>query len=616
MAHLIADRRDIDFVLYEQLNTQSLCDTEKYGDFNRKTFDMIITEARKFAISEVLPTYAESDRNGATFEDGQVKVPECFRKPYELFVENEWTAMTADPELGGQGLPPSIAQAATEYISGANYAFGLYGFEAHAAGRMIEVFGTDLQKKLFLKKMYAGEWGGTMDLTEAGAGSDVGALTTSAKKLPDGTYAISGSKVFITSGDQDLTENIIHPVLARIEGAPPGTRGISLFIVPKIWVNEDGSLGDDNDIVCTGIEEKMGIHGSATCSLTYGSKGKCRGLLLGEENKGMKVMFQMMNDARIMVAGVGLNCASAAYAHALTYARERHQGRDLENMMDQSAPQVPIIHHPDVRRMLLWMKAHLDGIRSLIYYGTHLLEQEDIGETLEIKEKAKELLDLLTPVLKSYCTDRGVDICSHAIQIFGGYGYTKDFPVEQLLRDVRIAPIYEGTNGIQAIDLLGRKLGMKQGKVFMTLLAEIDKTIAKAKESDELTSLAEQLDTTKNKLAELAMHMGQTAMSGSFKTAFAHASPFLDVVGDVLTGWMLLWRATKAVEPLAKVIQKKGGDAEAIIAKNKDAAFYHGQIKTAEYFIETILPVTHGRMASILASNAAIVEIPDVSFGA
>jgi hypothetical protein len=615
MAQVIAEQRDIDFVLFEQFEAEKLCDIEKYADFDKKTFKMIIAEARKFAIKEILPTLVEGDRDGATFDNGQVHVPECFRRPYKLFVEGEWTAMTADPELGGQGLPFMVAQAASEYLSGANYAFGFHGFESHAAGKMIEVFGTELQKKLFLKKMYTGEWGGTMDLTEPGAGSDVGALTTTARKNEDGTYSITGNKIFITSGEHDLTDNIIHPVLARIEGAPAGTKGISLFIVPKIWVNEDGSLGEFNDIVCTGIEEKMGIHASATCSLTYGANGGCRGLLLGEENQGMKVMFQMMNEARIMVGAIGLNCGSAAYLHALNYAGERLQGRALENIMDPSAPQVPIIQHPDVRRMLLWMKSHVEGMRSLMYYGISLIETEVTSGSEKEREYAKDLLDLLTPVIKSWCTDKGTEVCSQAIQVFGGYGYTSDFPVEQLYRDARIAPIYEGTNGIQAMDLLGRKLGMKKGAVFMNLLAEMNEIITRAKEIPRVAPLGDLLQTNINKLGEVALHMGKTAMSDRFKTGFAHATPFLEVVGDSVCGWMLLWRAMIAATKLEAIVKGKDGAAiNEICLKNVNAAYYQGQILSARFFMESVLPVSQGRMDSLLAGCSAAVDIPENAF--
>ncbi|MDM8515790.1 acyl-CoA dehydrogenase [Desulfobacterales bacterium HSG16] len=617
MAQVLADRKDIDFVLYEQLEAEKLCENELFSDFNKKTFGMILDEARNLAVKEILPTFTEGDREGVRFENGEVKVPECFHRPFKLLVEGEWTAMTADPELGGQGLPSSIALAASEYISGANCAFTAYGMEGHAAGRMIEIFGTDAQKDLFLKKMYTGKWGGTMVLTESQAGSDVGALTTTAKKNPDGTYTITGNKIFITNGDHDLVENIIHPVLARIEGAPEGTRGISLFIVPKIRVSEDGSLKEANDVICTGIEEKMGIHGSATCSLSFGSKGKCQGFLLGEENKGMKIMFHMMNEVRIMVGGIGFNSASAAYMYAANYAKERIQGKDLEKALDAAAPSVPIIRHPDVRRMLIWMKAHVDGMRSLIYYATMCIDRERCVETEEEKIYYNDMLNLLTPIIKSYCTDRGIEVCSQAMQVYGGYGYTSEYPVEQLFRDVRITSIYEGTNGIQAMDLLARKLGMKEGRVFMNLMAEMQKTAAKAKEIEQLQDLAVKFENAVNKMGEIAFHMGTTAMSPKLRTAFTNALPFLDIIGDVIMAWMLLWRATISSPSLEKLVGNIENEDKRMkkIETDKKAAFHYGQIKTAEYFILSILPVTIGKMNAIKTDCEAAVEIPEASLG-
>jgi alkylation response protein AidB-like acyl-CoA dehydrogenase len=603
MAQLIADRRDMDFVLYEQLGADRLCDQAPYADLDRKTLDLILGEARNLAIKEILPTFAEGDRTGLRFENNQVFVPECFHRPYKLFTEGEWVALTAGTEVGGQGLPAVFAQAVSELFLGANYAFALYGWSGFGAGEMIEIFGTEAQKAMFLKKMYTGQWGGTMVLTEPEAGSDVGNLSTTARKNPDGTYTITGNKIFITNAEHDLTENIIHPVLARIEGAPKGTRGVSLFIVPKIWVNDDGTMGAPNDVVCTGIEEKMGIHASATCSMAFGSKGKCRGWLLGEENKGMRVMFHLMNVARLLIGGVGFSSASAAYLYALDHARQRHQGRALENMMDQDAPQVPIIEHPDVRRMLLWMKSHVDGMRSLLYYGALCLDKQKCAADEADRTFYGDLLDLLTPVIKSYCTDRGFEICSEAIQVFGGYGYTQEYPVEQLLRDVRIASIYEGTNGIQAMDLLGRKLGMKKGAVFMNLLQEMQKTVAVAKGRDSLAGLAASLEAAVNRLGEAAMAIGKQAMSPAFKTAFAHAVPFQEAMGDVTMAWMLLWRAAVAEEKLTGKVKKK------------DTLFYQGQIGSARFFIETILPVTMGRMDAVCAGGAAAVEMAEGAFG-
>ena len=603
MAQVTADRRDIDFVLYEQFDAETILEKKRYQEFNRKMFDLMLKEASSFAAKEILPTYAEGDRQGARFENGTVTAPECYRRPFKLFREGEWSSLTEDPEYGGQGLPQLVNIAANEYLLGTNFAFSSYTLLGHGTGKMIELFGTEKQKALFLKKLYTVEWGGTMLLTEPGAGSDVGALTTTAVKNDDGTYSISGSKIFITAGEHDLTENIIHPVLARIEGAPSGTKGISLFIVPKIWVNEDGSLGEPNDVVCTGIEEKMGLHGSATCSLTLGGKDKCRGFLLGEENQGMKVMFHMMNEARLGVGIQGFVHASAAYLYALDYARQRLQGRALEKMLEKDAPQVPIIQHPDVRRMLLWMKAYVEGMRSFSYFVANSLELSEIADTEEERKRHKNLIDLLTPILKTYNASYGFKVCVTAIQVFGGYGYTQEYPVEQLARDCKIASIYEGTDGIQAMDFLGRKLGMKKGMVFMAFVEEVQKVIERAKAGERLAEIAGDLAKVVDELAKTAMHMGQTAMSAKFKTAFAHSVPFLEIMGDVVMGWMLLWRAAIASEKI------QAG------AKKKDLAFYEGQIKSAEFFIQGELPVTLGKMQSIFRGTSAAVDIDEASFG-
>ena len=603
MAQLIADRRDIDFVLYEQLETDAMIRLDKFKDFNKKTFDMIVTEARNFAIKELLPTNAEGDKEGLGFENGQVRVPQCFHRAYELFVEGEWTSLTEDPEWGGQGLPNNISQAVAEYLIGSNWAVANYAGMGHGTGKMIEIFGTRKQKDIFLRNLYTAKWGGTMLLTESQAGSDVGALTTTAVKNSDGTYAITGNKIFITNGEHDLAENIIHPVLARIEGDPPGTKGISIFIVPKIWVDADGSLGDSNDVVCTGIEEKMGIHASSTCSMTLGGKGQCRGLLLGEERQGMKIMFYMMNEARLGVGFQAFNYASAAYLYALNYARERIQGRDLEKGKDPNVPQVAIIRHPDVRRMLLGMKAYVEGMRSFVYYVGQCLDMEILATDEEQRAFYKGFGDLLTPLVKAYCAQRGFDVCVEAVQIYGGYGYIKEYPVEQLVRDCKITSIYEGTDGIQAMDLLGRKLGMAEGRVFMNFLGEIQKTIALARDTKGLEEISAEVERAVNRLGEVALHIGKSALSPQFKVAFAHAFPFLEVMGDVVMAWMLLWRAALAKQKL------DGG------AKKKDIDFYEGQLKTAEFFIQTILPTTHGKMNSIVKSNGSAVEISEAAFG-
>jgi hypothetical protein len=601
MAQFIADRRDVDFVLHEQFGVSNLSKHERFAEFNKKTVDLIVNEARNLAIKEILPTRKIGDEVGAKFEKGEVTVPEEFKKAWELFKEGEWLAMPEDLEYGGQGMPRLLSMAANDYFNGANYAFMMYAGLTHGAGKLVEEFGTEKQKKLFLKKMYTGEWTGTMLLTEPEAGSDVGLLTTSAKKNDDGTYSITGAKIFISSGDHDMSENIIHPVLARIEGAPAGTKGISLFLVPKFRVNDDGSMGEFNDVVCTGIEEKMGIHANSTCSLTLGGKGGCIGTLLGEENKGMRAMFLMMNEARLLVGLQGFSCATSSYLYAVNYARERIQGKNLLQMMDKDAPPVPIINHPDVRRMLITMKAYVEGMRSLLYYVAYLDDLVAVSDNDDEKERLHGLVDILIPVAKGYVTDRSFEVCSHGMQVYGGYGYIKEYPLEQLLRDCRITMIYEGTNGIQAMDLLGRKLGMKKGKLVMDLMVEIQKTITRAKGIAGLEGYAAKVEASVNKLGAVAMHLGKTAMSEKVLNAFAFACPFLEATGDVILSWMLLWRAAVAAPQIEK--------------KTKDASFYKGQVKSLEFFVNSVIPISMGKMEAILITNGAAVDIEDASFG-
>lgn len=602
MAQQIADRRDIDFVLYEQLKVDNLSKYKQFAEFNKKTIDLVISEARNLAIKELLPTQKEADKQGCTFKNGTVTVPECFHKVYELFRQGEWIAMCDDPQWGGQGMPATIALAANNYFNGANYPFMLHNILTHGAGKLVERFGTDKQKALFLKKMYTGIWGGSMLLTESEAGSDVGALTTKAVKNDDDTYSITGNKIFISSGENDLVENIIHPVLARIEGAPEGTAGISLFLVPKIRVKDDGILGEFNDVVCTGIEEKMGIHGSPTCSMALGGKGQCLGTLLGKENKGMSAMFVMMNEARLHVGMQGFSCASASYMNALNYARTRVQGKHLREI-DRNAPPVPIIQHPDIRRMLLTMKSYSEGMRSTLFYIGLLEDKVKLSEDDSDRTRYHGLIDVLIPVAKGYITDRSFELCSHGVQVFGGYGFTREYPQEQLLRDCKITQIYEGTNGIQAMDLLGRKLFQNKGQSFKDLLDEIRKIIDTAREICPLKSFALTLDKTVAKLETVAQNMGKIIRSENIMTAFANATPFLDVTGDTIMAWMLLWRAVVAT-------QKLNGNP-----KKKDIEFYEGQLKSAQFFINTVLPVSNGKMEAILSNDTAVVDISEAAFG-
>jgi len=600
MAQVIADRREIDFVLHEQFDVSRLSKYEKFSEFTRKTADMIISEARTLAIKEILPTLKIGDEIGCRYENGNVTVPAEFKRAWNQLIQGGWFAPCQNPEWGGQGMPRLLHVMAQNSLIGANMSLLMVAGLNQGAGHIIERFGSEEQKHLYHEKIYMGHWSGTMALTESECGSNLGDLSTAAVKNEDGSYSLTGNKIFISGGDHDMTDNIIHLVLARIQGAPEGSRGISLFVVPKFHVNEDGTLSERNDIVCTGIEEKMGLHGSPTCSMALGSTGRCTGTLVGEENKGLAMMFLMMNEARLMVGAQALSCASSAYLYALNYARTRIQGPPISG---KDRASVAIIKHPDVRRMLLTMKCYTEGMRSLLGYIANLEDQKIVSDNNEEKERYQNLIEILTPVGKGYVTDRAVDVCNMAIQVFGGYGYTSEYPVEQLLRDVRITTIYEGTNGIQAMDLLGRKLQMKNMKLFFDLKDEIQKTVSEAREFDSLSALAGRVENALHTLCQAVEKMDQSARGEAVLQAYTFAGLLLEAAGDVIMAWMMLWRA---------IISQKKTDSG---VEGKGAEFYDGQLKSAEFFIRSVLPVTLGKMVSMMDLCSAAIDISDTSFG-
>lgn len=602
MSNLLVDERDQAFVLHEMLEVEKLCERPVYAEFSRDMFDMVLAEAKKLAVEQIFPTLVQADRQGCRLENGQVYVPECMHRVYKLFCEGGWNAMCFPPEIGGQGLPLTIRTAAMEWFNH-NFSFMAYPGTVEGAAHLVEVYGTPEQKRKYLAKMISGQYGGTMVLTEPGAGSDVGNLSTKAFRQPDGTYRIQGNKIFITAGDHDLVENIIHPVLARIEGHPPGTRGISIFLVPKFIVQEDGSLGRRNDYEITKIEEKMGIHGSATCAMTFGENGECYAELLGEEMEGMKIMFLMMNEARIGVGLQGIASASIAYLHALQYAKERVQGSSWMELKNPEAPRVPIIQHPDVRRMLLWMKANTESMRAMGYYCAYLFDLSRCSESAEEREKWLGLTEVLTPILKAYCSDTAFRVTELAIQVHGGYGFCSEYPVEQFMRDVKIASLYEGTNGIQAMDLVGRKLGMKKGMHFMNLLAEMNATVTKVKHMPALRDLAEDVEQGVANVADVAVFFAKCGKEGKFLVPLGSAYPFLMMVGKVISAWLLLWQAGIAAERLDR---EDGGGA--------DAAFFQGKLAAARYFVKNVLPEIEGTVRAIKSADMSIMEIPDEGF--
>jgi alkylation response protein AidB-like acyl-CoA dehydrogenase len=616
MPNLLADERDQKFVLYEQLKIDELCQYAKFGEFSREMFDMVLEAAQKLAEKELAPTNQDGDVKGVVLEAGQVRVPESFHQAYRYYCEGGWASLPIDQDMGGQGFPSALYCATMELFAAANQAFSMYPGLTIGAARLIEHYGTEEQQREYMDKMYTMEWCGTMCLTEPQAGSDVGALRTRATKRPDGSYSIVGNKIFISAGDHDLSENIIHMVLARVDGAPPGTKGISIFIVPK-YRTENGEFVP-NDVACTAVEKKMGIHASSTCALSFGEKEDCIGYLLGQENEGMKIMFNMMNEARLAVGMQGLSQASAAYMQALRYAKDRQQGPEISTMKDPYAPKVPIFDHPDVRRMLLWMKSVTEGMRALLYYAGYCEDRVKCAPTLEEAAKYQGFLDILIPICKAWSSDMGFKVTEQAIQVHGGYGYCREYPVEQYMRDAKIASIYEGTNGIQALDLVGRKLSYKQGILFKNIVQETGILLKSAKKNYRLKDIVEPFDVARKHLIEVTRYFGLKSITEDFMTPILYATPYLELFGDVAIGFMLLWQAVIADRRLQELYDDAKADTPEkkaeLVKTNRSAAFYRGKLASAQFFANTILPLAPGKARSIMSGERSAIDLPEESF--
>ncbi len=601
-----ANTRDIKFILHEMLNIKdTLLKRETFQDFEADDINMIIDEAAKFAETVLGPINKEGDKQGCRFEKGKVSIPQAYHQPYKQFCENGWNAVSAPAEVGGQGLPFMMSVAAMEMFDGACTSLMIYSGLTFSAANLVKSFGDEDMKRKYMEKMFSGQWAGTMQLTEPNAGSAIADTKTSAKKAGE-HYLISGTKIFISGAEQDLTENIVHMVLARVEGAPPGIKGISLFLVSKYHVNDDGSLGEPNDINCGGIEEKIGLHGSSTCLVNLGENNTCHGYLLGQENEGIRLMFQMMNESRIATSRQGMALAAGAYENCLSYAKERIQGIAVEDGRNPDAQNVEIIKHPDVRRMLLTQKAYVEGMRAMLQYCAYHI---DMAETAADKEEHSEhfqLVELLTPICKAYCTDYGFKVCEMAVQTMGGYGCTQDYPVEQYLRDIKPTSIYEGTNGIQAMDLLGRKVTMKGGALFKNFIALVTEFGAKHQDHTELKDLVSSFISAKDKLVEVTGHLAEIGKSGDQKYYVLSATPYYHIFGDLVIAYMLLWQAIVAQEKFNALDKKP--------EENAEAAFYSGKIMNARFFINNILPHVHSYVVGITNGDRSSLEIAEEAF--
>ncbi|MDQ1369848.1 MAG: 3-(methylsulfanyl)propanoyl-CoA dehydrogenase [Acidimicrobiaceae bacterium] len=591
--------RDIRFVLERVVDLQGLAKLEAYHHADPDTCFGIIEEAGRFLAEVFGPLNRIGDQVGSILDHaGNVVTPPGFRQAYQAYLDAGWGAVPFEPAFGGGGFPWVVAVVIQEILTSANMAFSLCPLLNQGAIDMLTRFGTPEQQATFLEKMIAGVWTGTMNLTEPEAGSDVGALRT--KAVPsgggDGSWRITGQKIFITFGDHDLADNIIHLVLARIPGAPPGTTGISCFIVPKYLVNPDGSLGERNDVRCVSIEHKLGIHASPTCVMSYGDNGGAVGYLVGEANAGMRYMFHMMNVARLSVGLEGLAIAERAYQASRLYAQQRRQGRAVWAPATVSSP---IVEHPDVRRMLLTMKAQTEAMRCLLYTNAAAMDRARHGADADERQANQELVDLLTPICKGWCTDVGVSVTSLAIQVHGGMGYVEETGVAQYYRDSRIAPIYEGTNGIQAIDLVMRKLPLRGGGVVKSLLGDMDSVVGELAEAGpDLDPIRVGLGNGIEVLRQAsAWLLGRVASEPN--DALAGATPYLELFGLVAGGWLLARSALAAHRQLAA---NAGGGAD-------DEEFLAAKVATARFFCQQLLPGTAGLVPAVTAGAAGLYQI-------
>lgn len=583
------DQRDLFFILKEQLHYGDLCRLPRYRDLSEAALDLLVKEALRFA-REVVDPLNEVEES-VRFEKGRVVCPPPYKTAFRRCGAAGWTAVARDPTYGGQGFPHMMRIVVNDLMYGACQAFNMAPSLSHGAGHLIESFGRPALKERFVPRLYNGIWAGTMCLTETAAGSNLAAIQTTARRN-GGRFLISGEKCLISWGDHDLSENIIHLLLARIENAPRGIDGISLFVVPKIRVRSDGSPGEPNNVVCTGLEKKMGLHASPTTSLSFGVRGACVGHLCGEENRGLAHMFQMMNAARINAGVSSMSIAGTAYRNALTYARQRVQGREIA---DGGAGQVSLVCHPDVRRMLLYMKAAVDGMRSMIYTAAYW---EDLSRELppgREKDTWRNLLDFATPIVKAYCADTGFRVCETAMQCMGGYGYCRGYPVADHLCDVKIMSIYEGTNGIQSMDLMGRKMEIRGGACFDAFRRLLDTFCARCYRHPTLGERVQALAAVLPRLWHATEKMRVWRRTDPRRWA-ANTYPMLTAFGDVTMAWRLL--------DMARIAAYRGQN------RGRKRYFYAGKIFQARHFVDTVLPHTLARLNTCLRPDRDVIDMP------
>jgi alkylation response protein AidB-like acyl-CoA dehydrogenase len=573
--------RDIQFVLYEVLDVEKHYDAlPAYAGTNRELIDEVLGAAASFCENELSPINQSGDQEGCKFDNGVVTTPKGFKEAYKKYVELGYPAISVPMEEGGQGMPGSIGNVVSELVGTANWSWGMYPGLSHGATRTVAHHGNADQKELYLSKLVSGEWTGTMCLTEAHAGSDLGIIRTKAEPNADGSYAISGQKIFISAGEHDLADNIIHITLARLPGAPKGTKGISLFIVPKFNVNADGTIGERNKVACGSIEHKMGIHGNATCVINFDG---AKGYLIGPENRGLNCMFTFMNTARIGTAIQGLSASEGAFQGSLTYARDRLAMRSLSGPKLPEKEADPIIVHPAVRNMLLTQKAFAEGGRALVYFLSQFADVVEVGEG-DAAKAADDMLSLLTPIAKAFLTETGLESANHGVQVYGGHGFIAEWGMEQIVRDTRIACLYEGTTEIQALDLLGRKVLQSQGAMLRNFTKIIHKFCESNADNADMQQFTAPLAAINKEWGDITTRIGMKAMANPDEVGAA-AVDYLYFSGYATLAYLWARMALVAQEKLA--------------TGTSEQAFYEAKVKTAQFYFAKLLPRTRGHVARI-----------------